>query len=168
MAVANASRVVSKEDEFGPTEFYWRPHNMIATPSLLSRTEMIISLKTIQYLLDTCKPLLSDYERQLVRDFVISLAGSMVVQPDAHITISLCSDTRDAITELHEQTELYAVLDAMQSRKPGDRESSKLEPSNNHLPLTSQGMSPRNTQTQQTLKGASPPLPECHSDRELD
>jgi len=141
---------------------------MSSTPLLLSRSEMIISLKTIQYLLETCRPLLNDYEKQLLRDFVISLAGSMVKLQAGHITILLCSDTVDAITELHEETELYAVINAACSKKPGDKVLSNLEHLNKTLRLTSPDTSQKNGHGPTTQKGDTPPLPACHSDRELD
>jgi len=141
---------------------------MLTTPSLLSRSEMIISLKTIQYLHETCKPLLNDYEKELLRDFVISLAGSMVKLQDGRIIISLCSGTVDAITELHEQTELYAVIDAACYRKPGALASSNWEPLSNPQLHTLQDTFPKNTHEPATQMAATLPLPACHSDRELD
>lgn len=129
---------------------------------------MIISLKTIQYLLETCRPLLSDFEKLLLRDFVISLAGSMVKLQDGHITISLCSGSVDAITELHEETELYAVINAACYPTPGGKALPNSERSNSHQPPTSPDTSQKNGHERATLTVVTPPLPECHSDRELD
>lgn len=141
---------------------------MSTTPSLLSRTEMIISLKTIQYLLETCRPLLSDYERELVKDFVISLAGSMVIQTRDRITISVCSTSEDAITELHEQIELYAVIDAAYSKTPGAKGSSSSAPLKETQPPTSQATSTKNIQKKTTRKGDTPISLECHSNPALE
>lgn len=141
---------------------------MTSTPSLLSRSEMIIALKTIQYLHETCRPLLNDFEKGLLRDFVISLAGSMVKLQDGHITISLCSDSVDAITELHEQTELYAVINAACYRKPGDKVLSNLEPWSKPPPLTSPDTSQKSGHDTTTHEAVILHLPACHSDRELD
>lgn len=141
---------------------------MTITPSLLSRSEMIISLKTTLYLLETCRPLLNDYEKLLLRDFVISLAGSMVKLQDGHITISLCSGSVDAITELHEETELHAVINAACYPKAGEEASLNSEHWNKRPPPTLPATSQKNGREPTILRVVTPPLPECHSDRELD
>lgn len=141
---------------------------MTKTASPLSRLEMIISLKTIQYLLETCKPLLSDYENELARDFVISVAANMVRSQEDRIIISLCSDSKDAITEQHELVELYAVINALHCRRPGDEGTYNSGHSSRHPLRILQDMSAKNGQEHQTQKEDTPPLPVCHSDRELD
>lgn len=141
---------------------------MNITPLQLSRLETIISLKTIVYLLETCRPLLSDFEKELTADCVISLAANMVKSQDDHITILLSSDSKDAVTEQHELTELYAVINAAHSLKHGVRASLNSERSKKRQPLTSRDMSVRNGLKPPIHPADTPHLPACHSDRESD
>lgn len=166
--MASASLAASIDAACGHTGSCWRLRNMMITPSLLSRSEMIISLKTIQYLLETCRPLLSDFEKLLLRDFVISLAGSMVKLQDGHIIISLCSGSVDAITELHEETELYAVINAACSPEPGDKDLLNSVRSNNPQPPTSPVTLVKNGPKQTTQRDGIHPSPECPSDPASD
>lgn len=134
---------------------------MKTTPLQLSRLETIISLKTIVYLLETCRPLLSDFEKELTADFVISLAANMVKSQDDHITISLSSDTQDAITEQHELTELYAVINALHCLKLGVKELPSSALSKKHQPRTSQDTCQKNGQEQVTLTDVIQASLEC-------
>lgn len=115
--------------------------------SLHSLTETTISLQTIAYCLNTCRPLLNDYEKELATEFVIMLVASMVKSPADPITIWPSSITQDAITELHVQNELYAVLDVLNSAKYGDMAKSYSEPSKKTQPNISPDTSQKNTPT---------------------
>lgn len=139
---------------------------MKAMPSLLSPTETTISLQAIAYCLITCRPLLSDYEKELTTDFVIMLAANMVKSQDGPITISPSLTTLDAITQLHVQNELYAVMNALKSKIPGDMDKSYSVLSRNNPPNTSQDTQQKTTQQPRTTQTGIPLSIVCPTDPE--
>lgn len=139
---------------------------MKATLSLLSPTEMTTCLQAIAYCLVTCRPLLSAYERELVTDFVTMLAASMVKQPEGPITISLFSTTKDAITELHVQNAMYAVMDALKYMPRGGTDRSSSEPWSDNPRNTSPDTQRRTTQQCRITQTGIPLSIVCPTDRE--
>lgn len=131
--------------------------------SSLSRMETTISLQAIAYCLTKCRPLLSDYERELTKEFVSMVVASMVKSLDDHITISLYLTSEDALTESHVLTGLYAVLDALKLPKPGTEEQHSWEPSKKTALNTSLATSAKNTQQPKTTTNGKNPSHECHS-----
>lgn len=133
---------------------------MKTTLLLLSPTETTISLQAIAYCLVKCRPLLSDYEKEVATEFVTSLAENMAKSPEGLITISLSLTTLDVITALHVQNELYAVLDALKSENAGGLGTYNSEHWKKTAHNTSQGTSLRNTPPLKIIEGEKNHLPE--------
>lgn len=168
MAVASASPAVSKENESGPTESCWRQLNMTTTASLLSRSETIICLTTIAFLLERYHSSLSAYEKAQTVKFAILLAESMENEPEGPTITLPCSTTRDAYTAAPDSKNLLAVKIALYSLLPGGKAKYYSEHSNKNQPAISPDMSPKNTLFPKITGTESHLSSECPYVQELD
>lgn len=141
---------------------------MTTTASLLSRSETIVSLTTLVFLLERFHSSLSAYEKAQLVKFAILLAESMEKEQDDHTITLPCSTIRDAYTVQPEQTIVRAAKTALYSLLPGGRAKFYSEHSNKHPQTTLQDMSPKNTQYPKIMGTESHLSSECPYVQELD